>query len=405
MVRVILLTGGAAAVAASFIVARSFIPAQPAVPTDASSFRLIGEGGMHSVFGYNGTDPKWRGKVLRLRRRDAVELKHEARMSNSVIPRLFGEACVPPQSIVYPHADLVRELKLRTKHDVDGNVAIMTENVVDAPVAGECVSFEIKPKCGLVEREQFPSRYQMLQRIKLKRCDITRISRYDPVDLFSGKKRRVSKALHALVENPQNNLKVFINGEAAAPKEGFKLVPFDELSELVMSSNVFRQIASAQCWAGGSCAGTAHKLLEELQRRKKILSVNTDELIGAIIPNTGDESAMRRSERDGEKLVKQNKRHLRNSGSSAQEMERNTENYLRRFLLGRTAMDCSVVMTFLKSESDADADTLRKARFVKRQNYWVRVSVVDTELKPISRIPLYATQLDEYVAEYLKTTP
>jgi len=41
---------------------------------------------------------------------------------------------------------------------------------------------------------------------------ISQISEYDPLDLFSGFKDRIHKAIKALYTTPQNNFQVFVNG-------------------------------------------------------------------------------------------------------------------------------------------------------------------------------------------------
>lgn len=41
---------------------------------------------------------------------------------------------------------------------------------------------------------------------------IPNLSKYDPLDLFSGSKERIHEALKALCNNPQNNFRVFLNG-------------------------------------------------------------------------------------------------------------------------------------------------------------------------------------------------
>lgn len=43
-------------------------------------------------------------------------------------------------------------------------------------------------------------------------CQISKISEYNPLDLFSGSLERVNKAMKDLILTPQNNLRVFLNG-------------------------------------------------------------------------------------------------------------------------------------------------------------------------------------------------
>jgi Inositol-pentakisphosphate 2-kinase len=85
------------------------------------------------------------------------------------------------------------------------------------------VCIEIKPKygsitkCSTIQPDDIPlkhttSRYQLHQLLKQDQGTISTVSSYDPLDLFSGKSDRIEKALHGLLNNPQNNLNAFING-------------------------------------------------------------------------------------------------------------------------------------------------------------------------------------------------
>ena len=84
------------------------------------------------------------------------------------------------------------------------------------PVGGTVHVFEIKPKCGFLPTSPFMdqrtasfkkrhSRYVMQQRLKMEKGSIGRVSGYDPLDLFSGRRDRIARALLALARNPQNN--------------------------------------------------------------------------------------------------------------------------------------------------------------------------------------------------------
>ncbi|KAF8405267.1 hypothetical protein HHK36_010168 [Tetracentron sinense] len=85
-----------------------------------------------------------------------------------------------------------------------------------------CISVEIKPKCGFLPCSKFivegnaikrsVTRFRMHQVLKLHQGEISQVSEYDPLDLFSGSSNRVHDAIKALFTSPQNNFRVFLNG-------------------------------------------------------------------------------------------------------------------------------------------------------------------------------------------------
>ncbi|CAL5205374.1 unnamed protein product [Lathyrus oleraceus] len=85
-----------------------------------------------------------------------------------------------------------------------------------------CISVEIKPKCGFLPVSRFVSeetaikkrvtRFEMHQALKLNQGEISLPSEYNPLDLFSGSKERIHKAIKDLFTTPQNNFRVFMNG-------------------------------------------------------------------------------------------------------------------------------------------------------------------------------------------------
>ena len=52
----------------------------------------------------------------------------------------------------------------------------------------------------------------MHQYLKLEKRKISKISEYCPLDLFSKDKRRMKKSIYDLLQNPQNNLKIYEDG-------------------------------------------------------------------------------------------------------------------------------------------------------------------------------------------------
>lgn len=89
------------------------------------------------------------------------------------------------------------------------------------PSAASVYCVEIKPKQGWSHRADRGSTraddggrcaFCAHQYLKLNRGDVPEISWYCPLDLFSGRRERMARAVHNLFRTPQNNLKVFRNG-------------------------------------------------------------------------------------------------------------------------------------------------------------------------------------------------
>ncbi|KAK2446420.1 Inositol-pentakisphosphate 2-kinase [Trifolium repens] len=104
-------------------------------------------------------------------------------------------------------------------------VLIMSDHSLfarDNLASGPCISVEIKPKCGFRPVSRFVSeetaikkrvtRFEMHQALKLHQGEISLLSEYNPLDLFSGSIERIHKAIKDLFTTPQNNFRVFMNG-------------------------------------------------------------------------------------------------------------------------------------------------------------------------------------------------
>merc|ERR1712023_290887 len=93
------------------------------------------------------------------------------------------------------------------------------------------------------------------------------------------------------------------------------------------------------------------------------------------------------------------------------QIEKEVIRWLCRFLLGRTAMDVSVLVNFVQLPPDKTGPEveaqMRRLRYRPLEFFgvpgsmawtgiWYRASVVDTDAKPADKIPEYARQLDEY---------
>jgi len=79
----------------------------------------------------------------------------------------------------------------------------------------QTIAMEIKPKSGVIPPSRQSCRFCLTQLQKIRRGKYDARSGYCPVDLYSPDCRRKLFALHQLIENPQNNLRLFVDGEFA----------------------------------------------------------------------------------------------------------------------------------------------------------------------------------------------
>ncbi|KAK9879882.1 hypothetical protein WA026_008382 [Henosepilachna vigintioctopunctata] len=109
-----------------------------------------------------------------------------------------------------------------------------TKNVT-AELGDDTFSVEIKPKKGWIPFSEkcFPECiFCMNQYLKLETGRITKSSSYCPKNLFSGDEMKVKKSILSLIDNPQNNLRIFKNG----------IIVYDENKDSSEVEDVMRQI-------------------------------------------------------------------------------------------------------------------------------------------------------------------
>ncbi|XP_022538115.1 inositol-pentakisphosphate 2-kinase isoform X1 [Astyanax mexicanus] len=176
--------------------------------------------------------------------------------NRNVMKPLLGEKYVHSGEVVKLPLDFVRQLSLKVQQE---RPELRCDKVMDTfSGCGLCLPnlthlspchfgdhrpplcVEIKPKCGFLpfsrhvtkECKRKVCRFCMHQHFKLANGKWNRLSRYCPLDLFSGSKQRMFVAIKHLLEEPQNNLKIFKGGELIySCKDDAKQQP--DLNELV----------------------------------------------------------------------------------------------------------------------------------------------------------------------------
>lgn len=139
---------------------------------------------------------------------------------------------------------------------------------------GDIITAEAASANAGIEHVKLPVRYclgnrfRMQQYSKLKTGRISRPSAYDPIQFFRCTRRAIRRQLLNLVDNPQNNMKVFINGACISN--------FGEASTVKSAAESSYTAEAAERSRGTHAHKFAVLLLEQIWEREK-------ELFGVIL--------------------------------------------------------------------------------------------------------------------------
>lgn len=208
----------------------------------------INEGNAHIVLQLKDTE-----YVLRIIKDDTKSVDFESvqksvNFVNFVMnPLLCGDSKCAQEVISIPLMELdelrtvlhtVRPENRRTK-SVLSKYAIKTLNLTFlSPKCDTNYCIEIKPKEGFLSSGLKPLSkcyYCLKQYLKLELGLIKEKSSYCPLDLFSGNKERMKLALMNLINNPQNNIKLFENGQVIYHANSTK----NDFNEIIQRIGIF----------------------------------------------------------------------------------------------------------------------------------------------------------------------
>ncbi|XP_061746797.1 inositol-pentakisphosphate 2-kinase isoform X1 [Nerophis ophidion] len=164
--------------------------------------------------------------------------------STNVMSSLLGEKFIHSGEVVKLPLEFVRQLSIKVQHqrpawrcdkvmDIYSGCALCLPNLTSPsllqPSRPPPLCVEIKPKCGFLPSSKHISRdvktkvcrFCMHQHYKVTNGRWKRRSLYCPLDLFSGSRQRMHFAIRQLIEEPQNNFKIFKGGQCVySSKEG-----------------------------------------------------------------------------------------------------------------------------------------------------------------------------------------
>jgi hypothetical protein len=255
------------------------------------------------------------------------------------------------------------------------NVNTTLEQDDDDSFASLCV--EIKPKSGIVPEES-PCRFCTQKAVK----PFYPVSEYCPMDLFSKNSVRIEKAIRALVDSPQNNLRVFLNG-----------IPIYTQEHKFTASTIIGSEHLRECLR----MALVNTLLSRNIDRNTchISSITENDLITAITHALIYDPIL-------ERLLTIQYEGIKHGGiTRANEMFQSLTNSqslllplptdIQAILRAATANDCSLMITFKVIQVQEE---IRISHSISSYN---SISVIDLDSKSLEKAPIWIT--DEKIAK------
>ncbi|KAG9337052.1 hypothetical protein JZ751_029819 [Albula glossodonta] len=334
--------------------------------------------------------------------------------NKNVMRPLLGEKYVHHGEAVKLPLDFVRQLSLKVQQerpesrcdkvmDTFSGCAVCLPNlthIISCHITEHRPSLciEIKPKCGFLPFSRHVSkevkrkvcRFCMHQHFKLANGKWKRMSRYCPLDLFSGNKQRMYIAIKHLLEEPQNNFRIFKNGQLI-----YSCKDDGDLNELIQQLKPYFFPSNGLINGHQSSKAVLNELIQMLDSLD----------IEGIYP------LYKRVEQYLEEFPKERSR-LQIDGPYNENFLEKVKNCpteddgsieyavgkVHQYRVAMTAKDCSVMITLApcREEDRLEPDMeiqLSKPRFT------YSVSILDLDPKPYENIP-HQSKLDSKIVNY-----
>ncbi|GFP98397.1 inositol-pentakisphosphate 2-kinase [Phtheirospermum japonicum] len=392
---------------------------------DAVEWTYRGEGAVNLVLAYRGSSPKFVGKVLRIPKvpnHGSDENGHSPLTKLECI--MWGEfdgiVSAPTREIAEQlYVQKVMCPLLGPDH-VDAGLALLASGILSSPPLpiypctlkeDFCVSVEIKPKCGFLPISDFIAeenevkkritRFRMHQALKLSQGQISQISKYNPLDLFSGSKDRVQKAIKSLFLTPQNNFRVFLNGSlifggmdgsADSPSYMFDRAFQDALKHVIlardgMHSKYFMELVAETVMRSG--------LLDKLLEVQKLDAIDIEGAIHAYYDVVSKPCVI---------CLDKGRKKLAGRYSSIHAMPRDKKfKLVMDYLISATGKDLSVMVSF-RSRGDKDPESPYNVVYLEptKQTFDFKASFIDLDMKPLKKMKRYYELDQQIVSFYLQ---
>ncbi|XP_010940105.1 inositol-pentakisphosphate 2-kinase IPK1 isoform X3 [Elaeis guineensis] len=273
-----------------------------------------------------------------------------------------------------------------------------------------CVAVEIKPKCGFLPSSEFitkanaikksVTRFRMHQFLKLHQGEISNISEYNPLDLFSGSKDRIYQAITTLFATPQNNFRIFLNGslifgglgggmDSAAVRsheENTAIKDLIKVSGLQLPG--FLELVAEAIFSSG--------VLDKLLATQKLDVLDIEGAIHAYYNIISQPCMVCKNLGDPELLDQYSLLHSFPLDKSLK--------ILRDYLIAATAKDCSLMISFRPVQGGSAASGYNSIFLESsNQNFEYKAYFIDLDMKPLEKMVHYYELDQKIVIFYMKS--
>ncbi|KAH7862943.1 hypothetical protein Vadar_011357 [Vaccinium darrowii] len=398
-----------------------------------------GEGAANLILAYNGSSPTFVGKVLRIQKAPRNESPKYVCGSENTHSVLTNDECLlwkeTEDLVSAPTREIAEQLfvqhiispLLGSKHVDAGSRVILSKEFlevvernilsqrpswrVDAAVVNTLCDFALL----MSDHSVFPyvsrfiseendikkrkSRFEMHQSLKLHRREISEISEYNPLDLFSGSKDRVHNAIKALFATPQNNFRVFLNGSlvlgglgGGADSTSFMIGDaFEDVLKGVIEADDGLRTTNFLHLVAEAISGSG--LLDRLLELQKLDNIDIEGAIHAYY-NLVSQPCIACRDLGGGKLLD------RYASLHSMSMDESLK-IVRNYLIAATAKDLSLMISFRPSE-DGDVESPYNGVFLEstNQSFEYKASFIDLDMKPLKKMELYYERDQQIVSLY-----
>eukprot|EP00435_Cladocopium_sp_Y103_P057775 s714_g20.t1 len=361
-----------------------------------------------SIWSCRGSAATWQRKTLHLR----ADLRSDLVPLDRFATARVGGSWAPECEVVRLHPSSADALGMNAQAAPFSCLRLQDQ------LPEGVVTVELKPGNGLLELYGQPGLYHMQDESLLRSAEMAKGGSYSAVDIFSGRRERVLRALEAL--NAQGKcgdaeLQVLVDERPATMDEAAQLLQvtggtasaapataapvlaiiaqlLDGRSGQEAFSGLLPCLLRAQCAGGPALHSSCAQLNETLKSKDGgTWKVSVEDMENAMkrgywsLPP--DQSGLHLREREAERLLDRAKRELWQEGSASRlELEKQIRRFLCLNLLGDAACHARLRFSFARPQTPLEQESLVELHFLQVQSVpgiWCRLELAPLQLKSL----------------------